>query len=239
MPLRRSAMPRPAGMTLFRRVDYGALASFNVLDTRQYRDDQAVFGSREWDRPGRTVTGAAQERWLLANLARSRARWNVLTQQIFFARRDCGSAAPNRLMSDAWDGYPAARARVSAALGRPGTSNPVVLSGDVHAGWANDLLADYADPDSKVIGTEFVGTSISSGGDGTDHRENTAAVLAANPHIKFFNGQRGYVRCRVTERQWQADYRVVPFVSRPGAGISTRASFVVESGRPGLEHGTV
>lgn len=240
MPLRRTALPTSAGaMSLYRRIDYGALASFNVLDTRQYRDDQATHGTRDWDRADRTLTGAAQERWLLSGLQRSRARWNVLAQQIFFARRDSEPGAGDQLMSDAWDGYPAARARVSAALSRPGTSNPVVLSGDVHAAWANNLLADYRDPGSKVIGAEFVGTSISSGGDGSAQRENTGRVLAANPHIKFFDGRRGYVRCRVTERAWQTDYRVVDFVSRPGAAVATRASFVVESGRPGIERGTV
>ena len=86
-----------------------------------------------------------------------------------------------------------------------------------------------------AVGSEFVGTSISSGGDGADVRADTAAVLAANPHLKLFNDQRGYVRRTVTPERWQADYRVVPYVSRPGAPVSTRASFVVEAGRPGLQ----
>lgn len=138
-------------------------------------------------------------------------------------------------MTDAWDGYPAARDRISAAFARPAVSNPIVLSGDVHSSWANDLLADYREPESQVVGTEFVGTSITSGGDGTDQRDETADVLAENPHIRFFNGQRGYARCRVTEQEWRTDYRVVPYVSRKGAGISTRASFTVLDGKPGLE----
>jgi alkaline phosphatase D len=43
------------------------------------------------------------------------------------------------------------------------------------------------------------------------------------------------LRHTVTPERWQADYRVVPYVSRPGAPVSTRASFVVEAGRPGLQ----
>jgi alkaline phosphatase D len=58
--------------------------------------------------------------------------------------------------------------------------------------------------------------------------------LARNPHIHFFNAQRGYVRCSATPERLVADYRVVPWVTRPGAPIETRASFVVEAGRPGL-----
>ena len=83
------------------------------------------------------------------------------------------------------------------------------------------------------MATEFVGTSISSGGDGQDQRPDAAALLAENPHVKFTNGQRGYVRCRVDSREWQTDYRVVPYVSRPGAGVTTRASFTVRAGERG------
>ena len=48
------------------------------------------------------------------------------------------------------------------------------------------------------MATEFVGTSISSGGDGRTNRPDLDALLAENPHVKFYNGQRGYVRCRWT-----------------------------------------
>jgi alkaline phosphatase D len=64
---------------------------------------------------------------------------------------------------------------------------------------------------------------------------DTAAILAENPHIKFFNGQRGYVRCRLTQDAWQADYRVLPYVKEPGASIVTRASLVVEDGNPRIQ----
>ena len=40
MPLRRSAMPRGIDMQLYRRVHWGGLATFHMLDTRQYRTDQ-------------------------------------------------------------------------------------------------------------------------------------------------------------------------------------------------------
>ena len=40
MPLRRSSVPRGPDMRLYRRLTYGDLAEFNVLDTRQYRSDQ-------------------------------------------------------------------------------------------------------------------------------------------------------------------------------------------------------
>jgi len=83
------------------------------------------------------------------------------------------------------------------------------------------------------VGTEIVGTSISSGGDGDE--STRAAALAVNPHFKFYNNRRGYVRCAVTPALFTADFRTLPYVSRPDAPIETRATFVVESGRPGAQ----
>ena len=56
--------------------------------------------------------------------------------------------------------------------------------------------------------------------------------LAANPHLKFFNSQRGYVRVTVDQHRWRSDFRVVPYVSTPGAPITTRATYVVEDRSP-------
>ena len=190
-------------MPLYRRLTYGNLAEFNILDTRQYRDDQANGDdakppSPESDDPERTLTGDEQERWLLDGLSASEARWNVLAQQVFFAQIDFQGGDGRQLQMDAWDGYPGSRDRILDFMARQGVENLVVLTGNVHRNWANELLADFDDPDSPPVGTEFVGTSITSGGDGSDVHGDTAAILAENPHIKFFNGQRGYVRCRLT-----------------------------------------
>ena len=54
--------------------------------------------------------------------------------------------------------------------------NPVVLTGDIHSHWANELLTDFDRPDSPPVGVEFVGTSISSGGDGTAAPRTLAAT---------------------------------------------------------------
>jgi alkaline phosphatase D len=136
---------------------------------------------------------------------------------------------------DQWGGYDAARTQMMSFLDRRKPSNPVVLTGDIHTNWVNDLKADFDDPSSATVATEFVGTSLTSGGDGADTRPATDGVLAENPFVRFFNGQRGYVRCEVTPERWTSDYRVVDYVSRPGSPIATRASFLVEAGRPGAQ----
>ncbi len=239
MPLPRSAMPAGPDMALYRRLRFGDLAELHVLDTRQYRSDQACGdGTKplcpEALEPGRTMTGATQEAWLQDGLAGSAIRWKVVAQQVFMAQRNFSPAPEERVSMDAWDGYRPARDRLLGFIAEREVPNLVVLTGDVHASWVAELKADFDDPASATIGTEFVGTSITSGGDGVEHQPTTSEVLAENPHIKFYNGQRGYVSCEVTPEQWRSDYRIVPYVSRPGAPVATRASFVVEADRPGV-----
>ena len=53
--------------------------------------------------------------------------------------------------------------------------------------------------------------------------------------MKFYNTERGYVRCTVKPEQWQSDYQVVEYVTRPGAPLITRGSFVAEAGQPGVK----
>jgi alkaline phosphatase D len=238
MPLSPARAPRGGALNLYRRLRFGRLAEFNVLDTRQYRTDQPCgdrFGS---DCPGRTaptqtITGATQERWLVDGLGRSGSRWNVIAQQVFMAQIDLVAGAERGFYVDGWDGYVASRDRLMGFLADRRPANPVVLTGDFHTNWVADLKANFDDPRSATVGTEFIGTSITSGGDGADSAPYAEHVLAENGHLHFFNNQRGYVRCDVTPRRWQSDFRVVPYVQRPGAPISTRASFVVEDGVPG------
>jgi len=110
----------------------------------------------------------------------------------------------------------------------------VVLSGDNHNNWVFDLKRDFRDLKAPVLATEFAGTSITSNGDGAEMSpEYPSAALAAIRHLKFHNSQRGYVRCAVDAKLWRTDFRVTPYVSRRGAPVLTKASFVVESGRPG------
>lgn len=239
MPLRELQFPQGPDLPLYRRFTFGRLAEFNVLDTRQYRSDQACGDGRDIDceerlDPRRTITGDDQERWLLDGLADSSATWNVLAQQVFFAQRDFDPGAPQSFSMDAWDGYKASRDRLIGGIVERGVRNPIVLTGDVHQNYAADIKANFDDPNSPTIGSEFVGTSITSGGNGSDVGGDSAAQLAANPHIKFNNRQRGYVRCQLTPSLWRADFRVLPYVATPGAPVATRASFVVQDGAPGL-----
>ena len=239
MPLRPMRMPRGPDLPLYRRFTFGDLLEFNVLDTRQYRDDQ-VGGGRDRPNPeridpSRTITGDEQEQWLLDGLRRSSAAWNVLAQQVFFSQRDFDPGPGELYNYDAWDGYVASRDRILDGITARGVRNPTVLTGDVHQNYAANIKEDFDDPNSATIGAEFVGTSITSFGNGSDTTANGLAQLGENPHLKYYNQQRGYVRCTLTPAQWRSDYRVVEYVTSKGSPIRTDATFVVEDGVPGLQ----
>jgi alkaline phosphatase D len=240
MPLRRRSIPAGPGIQLYRQFSYGRLASFCVLDTRQFRTDQPCGDGSKAPCPGMadpqaTLLGATQEKWLFDALARSSARWNVMPQQVMMAKVDQMPGAEERFSMDQWSAYDVARTRLMEFLGTRRASNPVVLTGDIHTNWVNDLKVDFRDADAPAVATEFVGTSITSGGDGIDQSARMKDVLAENPFVKFQNSQRGYVSCSVTPGAWHADYQVLDQVTKPDAPRRTRASFKVRDGRPGAE----
>lgn len=237
LPLRRSALPSGTSMKIYRRLPFGRLLDMHVLDTRQYRTDQPCGDGTKPRCAGAfvesaTMMGREQERWLERHLRESRATWNVLANQVMIAPLAQGTPDAPTYSMDRWDGYVTARARLIQALSSNPSLNPIIVTGDIHSNWVADLHARPDDPASPVVASEFVGTSISSGGDGSEG--SLARRQAMNPHIKFFNGQRGYVRSELTPATFRSDYRVVPYVSKPGAPVETRASFAVEHGRRGV-----
>jgi alkaline phosphatase D len=135
---------------------------------------------------------------------------------------------------DGWAGYPASRERVLAEIAERAPNRTIVLSGDIHSNWVNELHAGFDRPGRPVVGAEFVGTSISSGGDGEDQWRTVPGAMGENPHLKWHTARRGYVVCDVNEREWRADYREVPYVTRPGAPVTTASSWRVAHGRPGI-----
>lgn len=241
LPLRRASVPAGNAMRIYRRVHYGTLAAFNVLDSRQYRSDQPCGDGRkprcaETFDPNRTMLGAEQEKWLLDGLAASQSRWNFLANQTVMG--DNAFRRPDEpevtYPLDTWNGYIAQRQRVLDFLGIRQPHNPVVLTGDIHVSLALDLRADWANRSAPTVGVEFVGTSISSGGDGQQMTDGGRIILANNPHMKYYDGRRGYVRLTVSRERLTADYQVVPVVTRRGGGVETAATFVVEDGKPTL-----
>ena len=243
MPLPSRMRPDGTRMRIHTQLGWGDLARFYLLDMRQYKSWQACprpkrrGGSNTVDveactrltAPGRSMLGRAQERWLEAALGDSRERWNVIAQTTAMAQFDQKPGPGRRAWTDAWDGYPAARERLLSSLKK--TSNPVVIGGDVHSFNVSQLKLDFDNPDSPIVASEFVGTSISSQ---AWPQERLARYLPDNPHILMADSRyRGYTRVDLTRSRWLADLRIMETVQRADAPCSTLATYVVEDGKRG------
>lgn len=239
MPVRKAALPLGPNITAYRRLRYGTLAQIDVLDTRQFRDDQPCGDGVKAacpavSNPNAQILGTTQEKWLFDGLARPDVTWNVLAQQVTVMYRDLAPEGAAQISMDKWDAYPAARERLLRHVDAAGVKGLVVLTGDVHNAWAGNLNADAMDPGSKTLGTEFVASSISTSGDGFDINEVRQKQLDRNPHIKYFNNRRGYAVHEATKDHMAVHFRAVDYVTRRDAPLLTKASFVVEAGKPGV-----
>ena len=244
MPLPASMRPSGPAMRIYSALGWGSLASFYLLDGRQYRSPHAcprkAGGGNEVDPrecvelggPARTMLGAAQEAWLERQFTSSRAAWNILAQPVLMAQRKSKSGDRQLVWSDSWDGYPAARKRLLQSVAAHKLANPVVIGGDVHMHFVADLKLDFDDDRSPVVASEFAGTSITSS-PGSWQR-NMPVILTQNPHIKYGNGEhRGYVRASIAGGRFNAELVGLETVRKPESRAQVLARFAVESGRAG------
>lgn len=238
MPLRRFRKPVDTSLPLYRGFDYGDLARFSVLDTRQYRDPQPYGGKKDMVGPEQWATdmlGEEQHHWLEQNLVESRAVWNVVPQQIFFANMDYKVGGPGAY-NDGWDGYQASRDRILGLVAEREIENFVVLTGDVHCHYLNDLRRDFEDDVSPVLGSEVVVTSVTSNGDGASISAGQLERWQSDmPYMHYRQDRRGYVTCEVSPEQFRADFHTLEQVSTKGAPRETEASFVIEAGVAGAQ----
>lgn len=241
LPLPAGMRPGPAGMRIHSAARWGQLAGLALLDTRQYRSyppcrrsarDRYGRTCGDWQDASATLLGTRQEAWLNDVCRHGNARWNLFAQQVLMARADADPGPAARLQTQAWDAYPAARTRFLQMLENFKVANPVVLSGDVHSFWVNDLKQDFGTPRAPAVAAEIVTSSISSwSGDDA----YIAQVRRDAPHVKFATARfRGYVRLDVNPARIQADLRAVVRVSDPASRGFTLSSWVVENGRAGI-----
>jgi alkaline phosphatase D len=244
LPLPLSARPRAGALPMAARTDWGRLARFHLLDTRQHRDPQAcprpnrggsntvALSACDALRDGaRSLLGHAQERWLSNGWDVDRP-WNLVAQSTLMARFAWSDAKRDpHYWTDGWDGYHASRARLLGEVQERRVPGVVVLGGDVHAHYVADLKPDFDDDKSPVVASEFCGTSISSH---STARGDIARAVAYNPHIHYGRGdQRGIVRFTLDTRALQAELRAVNDPDDPASASTRLARFVVEAARPG------
>lgn len=247
MPTRGYGKPGDNRFELLRTIHAGDLVQVNLLDTRQFRDNQYLcsnndpaygFGNYRERCPEifvaeRSMLGEVQERRLMESIGNSRTAWNVIASTSVFSPFHLDIEGKTFNFTGSWDGYPANRDRVISAIRRSDTGRAVILSGDMHSYWAIDGMRSTALSD-RFPGVEFVVSSISANWPEQMDKPITDN-LVRNPQIRFYEpDKRGYLLHEITAKEWRATARAVDNVRDAQSEVFDLARFVVESGKPGF-----
>ena len=232
----------PANMRLYDQLSWGKLADVWTLDCRQYRSAQAcrdpvrgggrmVVQCDELNDPSRTMLGHAQERWLTESLSQSKRQWKLVAQATQISSTSVPTPVGRSYWNDAWDGYPEARKRLLQTVVDAKLNNVVTLGGDVHCNIAANLRLEPNNPQSPIVASEFVTTSITSRGLG----DKPAAVIRESNSdlLHYRSDERGYSLITVTPKDVRCDFRTTKFPAGSESGLKTQASYVVKNGKAG------
>ncbi len=226
----------------YRRIKLGGMADLLLLDSRQYRDDQAC-DTQIQPCPGiqdrsRTMLGAAQKAWLKGALSGSRATWKVIANQVMVMGLESAPGLP--LNPDQWDGYPGDRAEIFGHIRREDIRGVTVATGDIHTFFAGDVFPEGRSDLGRPAATEFVCGSISSRGlearfGDLSSAAEASAVTANTPHLKYAQlSRRGYGVMELRPDGLTTTFRSPTNVTSADAPVQDLARFTVS-----LADGTV
>ncbi|WP_425410956.1 alkaline phosphatase D family protein [Hyphococcus sp.] len=131
---------------------------------------------------------------------------------------------------DAWDGYPAARERFYDLARNAGDSGMIVVTGDTHTWWANDLK----DRNGAQMGVELGTHSVTSpspyrkeflGGKGAEY-----ALLTNrdNEDVRYLSGENhGFIHLTLTRDAARAEFRAVDSIETGAYNGFTKAAFEI------------
>ena len=205
MPMREKG---GADSSIYRKISYGDLFNLYMLDTRlEGREEQVGATDPSINSASRTLLGTTQYNWLKNELINSTARWNIIGQQVMIAPLKIAGIPVN---TDQWDGYPAERNKLLNDILINNVRNVVVLTGDIHTSWANDIPISGYNPSTGAnsVGVEFVVTSITS--PGFPFSVGAGLIQSSNSHMKWIDlTKKGYLILDVNKQRTQADWYFV------------------------------
>ncbi|MGA6165747.1 alkaline phosphatase D family protein [Amycolatopsis magusensis] len=222
MPVRPD---HPTTPQVYRQRSWGDLLDLSILDLRQYRSAQNL--------PDGTILGGTQKAWLKDRISQAGDAWHCWVNSIMLSQ--LAKPGGGYYFTDQWDGFLAERREVLTHVHDTGMPDLVVITGDWHSAFVDDIRPDFDNPDAPVIGTEFTAHSISSGAYSPEWNAANGPVMGgANPHLKYFEGNRyGYDVYEVTPRRWSTHMRVIGDRRDPNSPVSTLTTFHVDRGKAG------
>ncbi|MFH2095981.1 MAG: alkaline phosphatase D family protein, partial [Bacteroidota bacterium] len=200
--------------SIYHTIKFGKLGSVFFLDTRlEGRDDPEGLAN---DDPNKKMIGSTQYNWLTQQLYNAQystdsTQWKIIAQQVMFAPLLMLGITLN---SDQWDGYEVERQSILNFINAYGIMNSVILTGDIHTSWANDvpnpMMGSYGSYGQGSGTVEFVTPSVTSPSTDFGAGIGEAVIMAANSHIKYCDlAHRGYYILDVNKNRCQADWYFV------------------------------
>lgn len=238
MPIRR---PDPLDTNrIYRKFQFGNLIDLYMMDTRlQGREEQNGIDTSS----SRTLLGSTQFDWLSNSLRTSPRRWQILGQQVMIAPvlipQPTFPITTAPFLGDQWDGYPAERQKLYDTLATYGVDNFVVLTGDIHTAWGNDLPQPGYNPASGAgsVGVEFVTSSITSLN--FPFPVSPAIIRQFNNHNKYVDlTSHGYLVLDVNQQRVQSDWYNLSTISNQNYTVSVGASWLCRNGEGYLRQAT-
>ncbi|GAB4368332.1 MAG: alkaline phosphatase D family protein [Bryobacter sp.] len=241
MPVRENPFQN---LGIYRNFRYGNLLDLTMLDTRlEARDQQVAANSPLIADPSRTLLGATQEEWLYRQLANSQgrgARWRVIGQQVMMGNL----VGPDGILNpDQWDGYLGSRTRFLGFLAQQRINNVVVLTGDIHSSWANEIAVNPFAPGTAAAtrqAVEFVTTAVTSPGieDPAQAVGLAQQLRATHPHIQYVDLQRrGYLLLDVDADRAQGQWYHLATIRERSTQESLAATYFAANGEARLQAG--
>ncbi|MEZ5400578.1 MAG: alkaline phosphatase D family protein [Bryobacteraceae bacterium] len=220
---------------IYRSFRFGNLADLTMLDTRLTgRSRQVAANSPAIADPNRSLLGPEQEGWFYKELSSSQSRgtrWRLVGQQTLMGQVLGADGTP--FNPDQWDGYLASRLRFLQYLGSNAIGNVVVLTGDLHSSWGNEIAANPFGAGFAPQAVEFAGPGITSPAieDAAQAAGLEAQLAATHPHVKYVNLlRRGYFLLDVDRERAQAEWYHARTLVERSAGMDLGRTMAVASG---------
>lgn len=214
IPIREPNDPMHPENHIHRTIEMGDLANLILIDTRyEGRDKQDSLSN---DDVNKTMLGSAQYTWLTTELYNAQhldsIQWKIIGNQVMFVPMLVFGIVAN---NDQWDGYQHERQRLMDFMYGWNIDNVVIITGDIHTSWANDVpntsRGPYGSNGAGCECVEFVTPSITSPSTNSFFGGIGAATLQGfNPHMKWIDlAERGYAVLDINKTRCQSDWYFV------------------------------
>lgn len=234
-------MPIRESEELYRRFEFGSLASLLMLDTRitgrtvQVEDMESEY----YNDPDRHIVGDEQMMWLCDGLSENHS-WKIIGNQVPFGPMINDLKEGKGRYMDGWDGYPVERKRLVDYIRKEKLKNIIFMTGDYHSSFAFETDLDGTNRSDDNFAVEFVAQSINSANADENYALDSVKsfekkYMEFNPHLKYVNlRDHGYIKLNITPQYCQASFLYSETVKRPSVGQRLGKSFKIISGRAEL-----